>query len=150
MKIDETLEVLRNMEDEISRRKRIGFTNLLIAIDSKKLPDELLNLIEEKLEGFRKQPQSAHSINKQMKDFRYFLTKDLKMKPKNYYSSLGTGLGLALGTSLGISIGAAFGLPLGPIFGLTIGSGFGLIAGIFAGKKYDQQAEKDKLVLEHL
>ncbi len=149
MKLEEAIKQFKS-QDDLLRRKRVGFTNLLIEIEKKRFSEEVQEAIENELEVFREPHSDARTLKKQMKVFRNFLMKELKMQPGNYYSSLGTGLGLALGTSVGISIGTAFGLPLGPIFGLTIGSGLGLIAGILIGKKYDQKAEKENRVLDHL
>ncbi len=149
MKLEEAIKRFKAQED-LPRRKRVGFTNLLTEIEKKNFSEEVQTAIENELEVFRGSDIDARTLKKQMKVFRNFLMKELKMQPGNYYSSLGTGLGLALGTSLGISVGTAFGLPLGPIFGLTIGSALGLVAGILIGKKYDQKAEKENRVLDHL
>ncbi|NKI33260.1 hypothetical protein [Croceivirga thetidis] len=92
--------------------------------------------------------QSQKDVKMGLSKMKSLLTNDFGFVPLNYYSTLGSGVGLALGTCLGISFGVPF--SNGLVFGPIVGSVIGLLCGLFAGLIMDQKKQVENRVLKNL
>jgi len=120
------------------------FTNLLIELNKRELPDEIVISINRDIDEINSLNMSGNELMKQVKKrlrrIIKLLEKDLKLVPKNYYRNMWMALGIAV---FGIPIGAAFGTSLGNMAYLGIGLPIGLVIGLRLGDGMDKRALKE-------
>jgi len=138
----ENLEII--IETEKNKRLAKSYRKmqaLLRALSKKEIPSGIKTIINEDIKLLNSFKGSEKEMNRNLKKTNTkilaLVKKELKLVPKNYYLSLGAGIGLVFGTALGTSFisflnnSTAMGTSLGLIFGAAIGS------------MLDKRAEKD-------
>ena len=125
------------------------FTKLLIELEKRELPDEIVFSINKDIDEINSISNIGSELRKQIKQrlkrIIELLEKDLKLVPRNYYSNMWMMLGMAV---FGIPMGVAFGTSLGNLAYLGIGLPIGLAIGQGVGDGMDKKALKEGRQLE--
>lgn len=112
------------------------FDLLLSDLRKRELPEEIVKIINEKIDQINTVSASETSLRKQIRNTQrailQLLEKKLKLVTKNHYrntwlavgmSAFGVPLGIVFGISLGSMALLAIGLPIGMAIGIAIGTG---------------------------
>ncbi len=117
------------------------FKKLLIELENRELPEEIVVSINKDIDEINSITNSGNDLRKQIKQklqrIIKLLEKDLKLVPRNYYRNMWMALGMAV---FGIPMGVAFGTSLGSMAYLGIGLPIGLAIGIGVGDGMDKKA----------
>ena len=120
------------------------FTKLLIELEKRELPDEIVISINSDIDEINSITNIGTELRKQIKQrlqrIIKLLEKDLKLVPRNYYRNIWMAKGMAV---FGIPMGAAFGTSLGNMAYLGIGLPIGLAIGLGFGIGMDKKALKE-------
>ncbi|MBK7094304.1 MAG: hypothetical protein IPH57_04320 [Saprospiraceae bacterium] len=120
------------------------FTKLLIELEKRELPDEIVISINNDIDEINSITNIGNELRKQIKKrlqrIIKLLEKDLKLVPRNYYRNIWMALGMAV---FGIPLGAAVGTSLGNMAYLGIGLPIGLAIGLGFGNGMDKKALKE-------
>lgn len=120
---------------------------LLSELRRRKLPDEVVALINENLSVIEEASDAAlqKTIKKVQADILKLLEKELKLVPRNYYKNTWMPLGLCFfGVPIGILLGAVF----GNMAMVGVGLPFGLLLGVAVGMAMDTKANDQNLQLD--
>jgi len=120
------------------------FKKLLIELEKRELPDEIVVLLNKDVDEINAFSNSGKELRKQIKQklrkIIKLLEKDCKLVPRGYYRNLWMGLGIAV---FGIPMGAALGTNLGNMAYLGMGLPLGLAIGFAFGNGMDKKALKE-------
>ena len=122
----------------------LQFKKLIIELDRRNLPDELIDSINVHIDNINSIPGSDVEFRKQIKKaFRAIvkqLEKQLKLVPRNYYRNTWMAVGMVV---YGLSIGIVFGVSLGNMGFIGIGLPIGMAIGLAIGSGMDKKALKE-------
>lgn len=125
-------------------KKFTSLSNLIFEAGKHSLPDEMVILINNEIDGIADFPGSTKETLKKLdtfqKDLLQKLRKDFNLFPKNHHRNMWMSLGMA---SFGLPIGVAFGLAMGNIGLLAIGLPIGMGIGIAMGTLLDQKVKNE-------
>jgi hypothetical protein len=120
------------------------FTKLLIELEKRELPDEIVVSINKDIVEINSITHEGNELRKHTKQrlqrIIKLLEKDLKLVPRNYYRNMWMMVGMAV---FGIPMGVAFGASLGNMGYLGIGLSIGLAIGLGVGYGMDKKAFKE-------
>ena len=143
MKLHELIHRTDN-EDLKLNESYAQFNKLLIELEKRELPDEIVVSINKDVDEINSTTNSGNKLNKQIKQrlerIIKLLEKDLKLVPRNYYRNTWMALGMAV---FGIPMGVAFGTSLGNMAYLGLGLPIGLAIGTGVGDGMDKKALKE-------
>lgn len=119
------------------------FTELLKVLESKELPEEIINTINNGVDKVNSVSESE--LRKQLKktqtEIIKLIEKELKLVTKNYYRNTWLAVGMA---AFGIPLGVAFGASLGNMAFIGIGLPIGMVIGIAVGTNMDKKALEEE------
>jgi hypothetical protein len=117
------------------------FDKLLTELKKKKLPEEIVNSINNGIDQINSVSESEKELRKQIRESQSsilkLIEKDLKIVTKNHYRNTWLAVGMAV---FGIPLGVAFGASLGNMAFLGIGLPLGMAIGIAVGSGMDKKA----------
>ncbi|WP_373722504.1 hypothetical protein [Bacteroides heparinolyticus] len=120
------------------------FTKLLIELEKREIPDEIVISINKDIDEINSITNIGNELKKQIKQrlqrIIKLLERNLKLVPRNYYRNMWMALGMAV---FGIPMGVAFGTSLGNMAYLAIGLPIGLAIGLGVGEGMDKKALKE-------
>jgi len=120
------------------------FELLIEELKRKKLPDNLVQFINSKIEEINSINDSSKKLKSQIKKNQSKIIeqveKKIKIVPKNHYRNTWLALGLAV---FGVPIGVAFGTSLGNMGYIGIGLPIGMAIGIAIGTAKDKKAMEE-------
>jgi hypothetical protein len=120
------------------------FKKLLIELEKRELPDEIIIVINADIDEINSAATSGIELKKliklKLRRILKLLEKKLKLVPKNYYRSMWMVLGMVV---YGLPIGTSFGISLGNMAFIGIGLPMGLAIGIGVGDAMDKKAIKE-------
>jgi hypothetical protein len=120
------------------------FKKLLIELEKRELPDEIIIVINTDIDEINSAATSGIELKKliklKLRRILKLLEKKLKLVPKNYYRSMWMVLGMVV---YGLPIGTSFGISLGNMAFIGIGLPMGLAIGIGVGDAMDKKAIKE-------
>ncbi len=115
--------------------------NLLLALETQGLPDEIVIFINTKIDHINAISNSEKEIKKELRKSQSSMLlkieKELKLVPKNYYRNTWLAIGMA---AFGIPLGVVFGAALGNMGFLGIGLPIGMVIGLAVGTQMDKKA----------
>ncbi|WP_294733879.1 hypothetical protein [uncultured Flavobacterium sp.] len=134
------------------------FIEVLSSLKNKDLTEDQIALINEKLTSLNLDatPEKRRKYYSQkLTEFKAFLKKEFSFTTEKHYAEAGATLGISLGMSLGMVMGLIIGSAINPDLGVSIGMstgmslgiGVGVALGIIYGKRKDDEAKKEGLVL---
>ncbi len=136
-KLTERQNILENTK-VLSRYHQLG--NLLIALEKRNLPNEIVDFINQHIELLNSVSDSekyfAKTIKEKENEILKYIEKKINIVPKNHYRKRWLSLGVgAFGLPIGITIGSVSG-NMGMLgAGLPIGLGIGSVVGSNMDKK---------------
>jgi hypothetical protein len=117
------------------------FDKLLTELKKKKLPEEIVNSINNGIDQINSVSESEKELRKQIRVSQSstlkLIEKELKIVTKNHYRNTWLAVGM---TVFGIPLGVAFGASLGNMAFLGIGLPIGMAIGIAVGSGMDKKA----------
>lgn len=117
---------------------------LLKELTKKELPSNIIQSINQDIEELNAAPSTDNGFGKAVKKKQGKIIKlvehELKIVPKNYYTTLWLALGMSV---FGIPIGVAFGISIGNLGLLAIGLPIGMGIGALIGSGMDKKALKE-------
>jgi hypothetical protein len=117
------------------------FDKLLTELKKKKLPEEIVNSINNGIDQINSVSESEKELRKQIRvsqsSILKLIEKELKIVTKNHYRNTWLAVGMAV---FGIPLGVAFGASLGNMAFLGIGLPIGMAIGIAVGSGMDKKA----------
>jgi hypothetical protein len=120
------------------------FKKLIIELNKRNLPDDLVASINIHIDTINSIPDSGVEFKKQIKKaFRAIVKqteKQLKLVPRNYYRNTWMAVGMVV---YGLSIGIVFGVSLGNMGYIGIGLPIGMAIGLAIGTGMDKKALKE-------
>ena len=125
------------------KKKFLQFDLLINELRKKKVPDGLVNSINEQIKKVNEVSSSGSTLKRQIKKSQFQILnkvqKELKLVVKNHYRNMWLGVGMALG----IAIGSALGTGTGNMSLLALGLPLGMAIGIAYGTKLDNKAKEE-------
>lgn len=120
------------------------FEKLLAEIRKIKLPDLIVDSINQDIEDINSTPCSGDGlrsmIKKKQAEIIKLLENELKLVPKNYYRKFWLAVGMA---AFGLPLGAFMGITMGNMAFLGIGLPIGMAIGIGVGTRMDKKASEE-------
>lgn len=117
------------------------FDKLLTELKKKKLPEEIVNSINNGINKINSISESDKELRKQIKKTQSSILKlierELKLVARNHYRNTWLAVGMA---AFGIPLGVAFGKSLGNMGLLGIGLPIGMVIGLAVGSVMDKKA----------
>ena len=117
------------------------FDKLLTELKKKKLPEEIVNSINNEINKINSISESDKELRKQIKKTQSsilkLIEKELKLVARNHYRNTWLAVGMA---AFGIPLGVAFGKSLGNMGLLGIGLPIGMVIGMAVGSSMDKKA----------
>lgn len=117
------------------------FDKLLIELKKKKLPEEIVNSINNGINKINSVSESDKVLRKQIRKTQAsilkLIEKELKLVARNHYRNTWLAIGMA---AFGIPLGVVFGKSLGNMGLLGIGLPIGMVIGIAVGSVMDKKA----------
>lgn len=117
------------------------FDKLLTELEKKKLPEEIVNSINNGIDQLNSVSESEKELRKQIRvsqsSILKLIEKELKIVTKNHFRNTWLAVGM---TVFGIPLGVAFGASLGNMAFLGIGLPIGMAIGIAVGSGKDKKA----------
>ena len=117
------------------------FDKLLTELKKKKLPEEIVNSINNGIDQLNSVSESEKELRKQIRvsqsSILKLIEKELKIVTKNHFRNTWLAVGMAV---FGIPLGVAFGASLGNMAFLGIGLPIGMAIGIAVGSGMDKKA----------
>ena len=123
-------------QDKKLTNKYAYFDKLIVELKKKEIPSEIVDSINQDIEGVNSFSGSNKDLLRQMRKAQSsifkLVEKELKLVPKNLYRSRWLAIGMsAFGVSFGVAFGVSFdnmaflgiGIPIGLVIGLAIGTG---------------------------
>ncbi|AOW16515.1 hypothetical protein LPB03_03105 [Polaribacter vadi] len=135
-----------NQKSNIQQHKKLmsaytQINNLLLALETQGLPDEIVIFINTKIDHINAISNSEKEIKKELRKSQSSMLlkieKELKLVPKNYYRNTWLAIGMA---AFGIPLGVVFGAALGNMGFLGIGLPIGMVIGLAVGTQMDKKA----------
>ncbi|MFC3879241.1 hypothetical protein ACFOSV_03595 [Algoriphagus namhaensis] len=131
-------------------KSAINLSNLIIAIEKKKIPDPQTHAINEMIAGVNDFKGPDQELKKSIDTARSailkLLEKDLKIVPPAYYQTLWMSIGMA---AFGLPLGVAFGAAIGNMAFLGIGIPIGMSIGLALGAGMDSKAKNEGRQLDY-
>ncbi|AXG73798.1 hypothetical protein DVK85_05925 [Flavobacterium arcticum] len=162
MSLDETSQLLNTLLSQTHKKTEqkvyTNFIGILSALKKKNLTENQLLLIQEKLSSLNLNaiPEKRRKYYSQkLHEFKTFLKNEFSFTTEKHYAEAGAALGISLGMSLGMVMGLIIGSAINPDLGVSIGMstgmslgiGVGVAIGMIYGKRKDDEAKKQGLVL---
>ena len=120
------------------------FDKLLTELKKKKLPEEIVNSINNGIDQLNSVSESEKELRKQIRvsqsSILKLIEKELKIVTKNHFRNTWLAVGMAV---FGIPLGVAFGASLGNMAFLGIGLPIGMAIGIAVGSGMDKKAAEE-------
>lgn len=117
------------------------FDKLLTELKKKKLPEEIVNSINNGINKINSVSESDKQLRKQIRKTQAsilkLIEKELKLVARNHYRNTWLAVGMA---AFGIPLGVVFGISLGNMGLLGIGLPIGMVIGIAVGSVMDKKA----------
>lgn len=117
------------------------FDKLLTELKKKKLPEEIVNSINNGINKINSVSESDKQLRKQIRKTQAsilkLVEKELKLVARNHYRNTWLAVGMA---AFGIPLGVVFGISLGNMGLLGIGLPIGMVIGIAVGSVMDKKA----------
>lgn len=143
----EFLKVIRREGKEQEKKlfeKYDSLDNLIIEMEKKEIPDEIINSINIYLKEVNSFSGEIKPLIRFIKKNQYkilkLIEKELQLVVKKHYLTMWMALGMAI---FGIPMGVAFGASLGNMAFLGIGLPIGMSIGIAIGTTKDKKAEEE-------
>lgn len=131
-------------------KSAINLSNLITAIEKKKIPDPQTRAINEIIAGANDFKGPDQELKKAIDSARSailkLLEKDLKIVPPAYYQTLWMSVGMA---AIGLPLGVAFGAAIGNMAFLGIGLPIGMSIGLALGAGMDSKAKNEGRQLDY-
>ena len=128
-------------QDEKLKKSYAIFENLVDELKKKKIPEEILNPINQDIEEINSFSGSNKDLRKRIfksqSNILKLIEKELKLVPKNFYRNRWLAIGMS---AFGIPLGVAFGASLDNMAFLGIGIPIGMAIGMAVGAQIDQKA----------
>ena len=143
-----------NQKPNIQQHKKLmsaytQFNNLLLALNTQELPDEIVIFINTKIDHINAISNSEKELKKELtksqSSMLHKIEKELKLVPKNYYRNTWLAIGMA---AFGIPLGVVFGAALGNMGFLGIGLPIGMVIGLAVGTQMDKKAFEEERQLD--
>lgn len=119
------------------------FNNLLSILNTKELTEEIVIVINHKIDELHSASNSEKELKTQLKKTQSsvlkLIEKEAKLVTKNHYRNTWLAIGMSV---FGIPIGVALGVSLGNIGLLGIGLPLGMVIGMAVGTKMDEKARE--------
>lgn len=131
-------------ENKKLQKRYAYFQALLAELVKKKLPDTMIDFLNQGIVAINQFKGTEKKLSKQMQktihQILQKLEKDLKIVPKHLYRNRWMAIGM---TALGVPFGLAFGAALDNMASLGIGIPIGMVVGMAIGASMDQKAAKE-------
>jgi hypothetical protein len=136
-------------QDKKLKKSYSIFENLVDELKKKKIPEEIVNPINQDIEEINSFSGSNKDlrkrISKSQSNILKLIEKELKLVPKNLYRQRWLAIGMS---AFGIPLGVAFGASLGNMAFLGIGIPIGMVIGMAVGAGMDKKAFEEGRQLE--
>lgn len=139
------IDPLRGTEDQKIRNQYILLEKLLLELEQKQLPEEVVQEINQEIAQVNCSPLSVKTISSARARTLRLLEKKLEMVPKHHYRNMWLALGIA---SFGIPLGTVFSISLDNYAFIGVGLPIGLALGIAVGSSLDKKAQESGKQLE--
>jgi len=130
-------------QDKKLKKSYAIFKNLVDELKKKKIPEDILNSINQAIadiNSFSGSPKDLRKlISKSQSNILKLIEKELELVPKNFYRNRWLAIGISV---FGIPLGVVFGFSLGNMAFLGMGIPIGMAIGMAVGAGMDQKAFK--------